>query len=107
MSDLIKSDNKKDIFISNQPNIETNQNTKTLCYEAEPQILSLDIIYLIERGIEDLDDGNYPSDLVPSSYEKIEEALKKEGIDIEALNKKINKAMFGEEGCIKYYPYKE
>ncbi|WP_028328852.1 hypothetical protein [Brachyspira alvinipulli] len=115
MSDLIKSDNKKDIFVSNQPNIETNKNTKTLCYEAEPQILSLDIIYLIERGIEDLDcnvefdldDGNYPSDLAPSSYEKIEETLKKAGIDIEALNKQINKAMFGEDECLKYYPYKE
>ena len=38
---------------------------------------------------------------------KLEEALKKEGVNIEELNKKINKAMFGEEGCIKYYPYKE
>ena len=66
-------------------------------------------------GIEDLDcnvdgdveDGQYPSDMAPRTYEKIEEALKEEGIDIDELNKKINKAMFGEECCIKYYPYKE
>ena len=83
--------------------------------EAEPQVMSLDIVYIIERGLEDLDgdvefdidDGRYPSQLAPSTYEKIEEALKEEGIDIEELNKKINKAMFGKEGCIKYYPYKE
>ena len=86
-----------------------------LDYEAEPQVMSLDIVYIIERGLEDLDcnvegdldDGHYPSDLAPSTYKKIEEALKKEGIDIEALNKQINKAMFGEECCIKYYPYKD
>lgn len=86
-----------------------------LDYEAEPQVMSLDIVYIIERGLEDLDgdvefdidDGRYPSQLAPSTYEKIEEALKKEGIDIEVLNKQINKAMFGEECCIKYYPYKD
>lgn len=83
--------------------------------EAEPQVLSLDIVYVIQRGLEDLDEEvegdlyteDYPSTLAPSTYEKIEEALKKEGIDIDELNKKINKAMFGEEGCIKYYPYEE
>ena len=83
--------------------------------DAEPQVVSLDIVYIIERGLEDLDGnveldievGRYPSQLAPSTYEKIEEALKKEGINIEELNKKINKAMFGEECCIKYYPYKE
>lgn len=83
--------------------------------DAEPQIIQLDFVYIVERGLEDLDgdvefdidDGRYPSQLAPRTYEKIEEALKKEGIDIEDLNKKINKAMFGEECCIKYYPYKE
>ena len=66
--------------------------------DAEPQIVSLDIVYIIEIGLEDLDgdvefdidDGRYPSQLAPSTYEKIEEALKEEGIDIEELNKKIN-----------------
>lgn len=88
---------------------------EVLDLEAEPQVVSLDIVYIIERGLEDLDGnveldievGRYPSQLAPSTYEKIEEALKKEGINIEELNKKINKAMFGEECCIKYYPYKE
>ena len=88
---------------------------EVLDLDAEPQVVSLDIVYIIERGLEDLDgnieldidDGRYPSQLAPSTYEKIEEALKKEGINIEELNKKINKAMFGEECCIKYYPYKE
>ena len=83
--------------------------------DAEPQIVSLDIVYIIEIGLEDLDgdvefdidEERYPSQLAPSTYEKIEEALKEEGIDIEELNKKINKAMFGEDCCIKYYPYKE
>ena len=84
-----------------------------LDYSAEPLIVSLDICYLLERSIEELDDnvgaddGHYPSQLAPRTYEKIEEVLKKEGIDIDELNKKINKAMFGEEGCIRYYPYKE
>lgn len=86
-----------------------------LDYDSEPQILFFDICNVLERAIEDLDgnvefdldDGDYPSDLAPNTYEKIEEALKKEGVNIEELNKKINKAMFGEEGCIKYYPYKE
>lgn len=84
-----------------------------LDYEAEPLIVSFDICRVLERGLEDLDDnvgaddGHYPSDLAPSTYEKIEEALKKEGIDVEALNKQINKAMFGEDCCLKYYPYKE
>ena len=86
-----------------------------LDYEAEPIIVAFDICRVLEMGLEDLDcnvgsyldEGHYPSDLAPNTYEKIEEALKKEGIDIEALNKQINKAMFGEECCIKYYPYKE
>ena len=89
---------------------------EVLDLEAEPQVVSLDIVSIIQRGLEDLDeelaydlynDEDYPSNLAPNSYEKIEEALKEEGIDIEELNKKINKAMFGEECCIKYYPYKE
>lgn len=83
--------------------------------DAEPQVIQLDLVYIVERGLEDLDcnieldidEGRYPSELAPRTYEKIEEALKEEGIDIEALNKQINKAMFGEECCIKYYPYKE
>lgn len=83
--------------------------------DAEPQVIQLDLVYIVERGLEDLDcnieldidDGRYPSELAPRTYEKIEEALKEEGIDIDELNKKINKAMFGEECCIKYYPYKE
>lgn len=83
--------------------------------DAEPQVIQLDLVYIVERGLEDLDcnieldidEGRYPSELAPRTYEKIEEALKEEGIDIDELNKKINKAMFGEECCIKYYPYKE
>lgn len=84
--------------------------------DAEPQVIQLDFVYMVERGLEDLDedvkfdldnDNSYPSRIAPRTYEKIEEALKKEGIDIDELNKKINKAMFGDEGCIKYYPYKE
>ena len=86
-----------------------------LDYEAEPQVIQLDLVYIVERGLEDLDcnieldidEGRYLSELAPRTYEKIEEALKEEGIDIDELNKKINKAMFGEECCIKYYPYKE
>lgn len=84
-----------------------------LDYSAEPLIVSLDICYILERSIEELDDnvgaddGQYPSDLVSSSYERIEKALLDEGIDIDELNKKINKAIFGEDRCLKYYPYKE
>ena len=84
-----------------------------LDYSTEPLTVSLDICYILERSIEELDDnvgaddGQYLSDLVPSSYERIEKALIEEGIDIDELNKKINKAIFGEDRCLKYYPYKE
>lgn len=84
-----------------------------LDYSAEPLIVSLDICHVLERSIEELDDnvgaddGQYSSDLVPSSYERIEKALMGVGIDIDELNEKINKAIFGEDRCLKYYPYKE
>lgn len=55
--------------------------------DAEPQVIQLDFVYIVERGLEDLygyveldiDDGRYPSQLAPRTYEKIEEALKKRG----------------------------
>ena len=84
-----------------------------LDYSAEPLIVSLDICRVLERSIKELDDnvgaddGQYPSDLVPSSYERIEKALMEVGIDVNELNKKINKAIFGEDRCLKYYPYKD
>lgn len=84
-----------------------------LDYSAGPLIVSLDICRVLERSIKELDDnvgaddGQYPSDLVPSSYERIEKALMEVGIDVNELNEKINKAIFGEDRCLKYYSCKK
>lgn len=88
---------------------------KELDLNAEPQLIFIDIVRAIEKYIEsldddvefDLEDGQYPSQMAFSNYDEIEEVLKKQGIDVKELNEKINKAIFGEEGCIKYYPFKE
>lgn len=46
--------------------------------DAEPQVIQLDLVYIVERGLEDLDcnieldidEGRYPSELAPRTYEK-------------------------------------
>lgn len=80
---------------------------------------SIDIVEAIISEMEHLDDEAPENECDDSlldlhgytfnnnmSYEKIKSILEKEGINVEELNKKINKAIFGKE-TIKYYAYKD